>query len=270
MKRLWMLVPILALLVLFAACDSQTPEVTTPDTNEVETTAPQTDAPTEAPTAAPTDEDITLPEETTEAESEWVEPEDVPYDAIDAPVIESLDGKQLHGYHPSGNFEFSDGDAYSTDELNMFLVTNDRMYHGKMTATLIAPSQYNNDNGIVFGMTEDTYEQYYFWEDGPVYYFLFVSDDCTLYLAKVAYNGNAWTELFVTSAPIANYTHGDVITISVEFDGEGCIDCYANDEWLISYFDYDWSYGGGYGIRCEVPEVLYTEVIVDRNWVSEF
>ena len=118
-------------------------------------------------------------------------------------------------------------------------------------------------------MTEDDYRQYYFWEDGPTYYFLFVSDDANLYLAKASDNGHPWTELHISS-PIPNYKHGDTITISVEFDGEGFIDCYANEEWLISYYDDAWTGGGIYGIRCEVPEVCYTDVIVDHDWVPEW
>ena len=105
--------------------------------------------------------------------------------------------------------------------------------------------------------------------DGPTYYFLFVSDDATLYLAKVSDNGNPWTELHIT-APIPNYKHGDTVTISVEFDGEGFIDCYVNEEWLISYYDEAWTGGGLYGIRCEVPDVCYTDVIVDHDWVPEY
>ena len=61
-----------------------------------------------------------------------------------------------------------------------------------------------------------------------------------------------------------------MVTITVEFDGEGCIDCYVNDEWLISEFDEDWSGGGRYGIRCEVPGVVYTDVIADHEWVPEW
>ena len=119
------------------------------------------------------------------------------------------------------------------------------------------------------GMTDDEYEQYYFWEDGPTYYFLFVSDDATLYLAKASSNGQPWTELHITD-PIPNYKHGDTITISVEFDGEGFIDCYANGEWMITYYDENWTGGERYGIRCEVPDVYYTDVIVDPDWVSEW
>ena len=145
----------------------------------------------------------------------------------------------------------------------------DRLGHGKITATFTAPAQYNNDNGIIFGMKDDEYEQYYFWEDGPTYYFLFVSDDATLYLAKVSSNGQPWTELYISS-PIPNYVHGDMIDISVEFDGEGFIDCYANGEWLISYYDENWTGGERYGIRCEVPEVSYMEVLVDHTWVPEW
>ena len=173
------------------------------------------------------------------------------------------------GYNASGEFSFAEGDALSTTDNNMFIVTNDRMAKGKITATFTAPSQNINDNGIIFGMNEDTDEQYFFWEDGPTYYFLFVSDNCNLYLAKVSYNGQAWNEMMVTN-PIYNYNHGDVITISVEFDGEGFIDCYANDEWLISVYDENWTGGTRYGIRCEVPGVVYTDVIVDHDWVPEW
>ena len=70
--------------------------------------------------------------------------------------------------------------------------------------------------------------------------------------------------------PIPNYKHGDTVTISVEFDGEGFIDCYANEEWLISYYDDNWTGGQRYGIRCEVPDVCYTSVIVDHEWEAEW
>jgi hypothetical protein len=261
------------------SCDTKEP---TPETTDAVTTAePETEAPTEAateepteapteePTEAPTEEgDVTVPPADEETSEEWTEPEDVPYTAIDIPIISGVKDKVPHGYNAAGEFSFEYGDAVSVADNNMFIVTNDRLPKGKITATFQAPDQHNNDNGIVFGMKDDEYEQYYFWEDGPTYYFLFVSDDATLYLAKVSDNGNPWTELQIV--PIPNYKHGDTITISVEFDGEGFIDCYANDEWLISYFDETWGGGARYGIRCEVPDVCYTNVIADHDWVPEW
>ena len=244
-------------------------EVTTEAaTEEVVTDTSTEEATAEDATEIDTEEEITLPpaEETTEEETE---PEDVPYEVLQSPVITTADKKEIRGYNASGEFIFTGGDAQSTTGNNMFIVTNDRLPKGKITATFSAPEQHNNDNGIIFGMVEDTEKQYFFWEDGPTYYFLFVSDDATLYLAKVSYNGNPWTELQIT-APIPYYAHGDVITISVEFDGEGFIDCYANGEWLISYYDEDWSGGDRYGIRCEVPEVCYNEVIVDYEYDPEW
>ncbi len=277
MKRLFLLMLVLVLITMIAvSCDTKDPATeTTADatTAESETESPTealTETPTEAPTEAPTEEEeITLPSATEEATTEWVEPEDVPYDVIDNPVINVGTDKVIHGYHASGEFSFEYGDAQSISNNNMFIVTNDRMPHGKITATFSAPEQHNNDNGIVFGMMDDEYEQYYFWEDGPTYYFLFVSDDATLYLAKASCNGQPWTELYI-SEPIPNYAHGDMISISVEYDGEGFIDCYANGEWMISYYDENWTGGERYGIRCEVPDVCYTEVIVDHDWVSEW
>jgi hypothetical protein len=279
MKRILALLLALLMVTLVAvSCDTKDP---TPETTDAVTTAePETEAPTEAPTEepteapteepteAPTEEgDVTVPpaEETSE---EWTEPEDVPYTAIDIPIISGVKDKTPHGYNAAGEFSFEYGDAVSVTDNNMFIVTNDRLPKGKITATFQAPDQHNNDNGIVFGMIDDEYEQYYFWEDGPTYYFLFVSDDANLYLAKVSDNGAPWTELQIV--PIPNYKHGDTVTISVEFDGEGFIDCYANEEWLISYYDDNWSGGARYGIRCEVPDVCYTNVVVDHDWVSEW
>ena len=279
MKRFLILLLAALLALSLVACDAGT-EPTDTTAEEITTEAPTEEATTEAPTEEVTTEEVTTEEETTEEEitlppeeevttEAWTEPEDAPYDRLLNPVISSKNVDEVYGYNASGEFSFDEGDAMSTTENNMFIVTNDRMVKGKITATFSAPEQNINDNGIIFGMTEDTDEQYFFWEDGPTYYFLFVSDNCNLYLAKVSYNGQPWTEFMVTN-PIYGYSHGDVITITVEFDGEGCIDCYANDEWLISVYDDDWSGGGRYGIRCEVPGVVYTDVIADDEWVPEW
>jgi hypothetical protein len=215
MKRILVLMLALAMAAAFACCDSKTPEETTTEA-EVTTEAPATtEEPTEAPTEAPTEtteEDITLPPETTEAPTTvgWTEPENPSYDVVESPVFNPLDDRILHGYHASGEFDMENACALSKTENCMFVVTNDRLPSGKITATFKAPEQYVNDNGIIFGMEENTNEQYTFWEDGPMYYFLFVSDDATLYLAKVGYDGEPWTELQV-SAPIENYQHGEKV-----------------------------------------------------------
>lgn len=285
MKRILFL--LLALVVIVAVAVSCDPKDPAPETTGAVTTAePATEAPTdETPTEATTDEpateastddeEATLPSESEgdgedATEEEWTEPEDVPYDPIDAPIVSTGTDKVVHGYNANGEISFEYGDALAQANNSMFIVTNDRLPHGKITATLNAPEQYQNDNGIIFGMVDDEYEQYYFWENGPTYYFLFVSDDCNLYLAKVGYNGLPWTVLQITSSPIPNYKHGDTVTISVEFDGEGFIDCYANDEWLISYFDIDWTGGKRYGLRCESTGVQYTDFIVDHEWTPDY
>lgn len=265
-KTLAIILAAIMLTAAFTACDSRDPATdTTPDTT-VATEAP-TEAPTEEPTEesadgateAPTEEpEITIPEETQPEETVEEDP-DVPYEPELMPMGFCGD-KQLEGYHASGKFNFEDGDAYSEEENNMFIVTNDTMKAGMITATFTATAGDINDNGIIFGMEKDVYKQYYFWEDGPAYYFLFVSDICHLYLAKASFDGHAWTELMITNAPIPGYQHGDEVTLMVEFDGEGGIDCYANGEWLIGY--YDWNFieeGIRYGIRCEVPGVSYTD-----------
>ena len=213
-----------------------------------------------------TNEELTVPVEETEAvtEEEVVE---LPYDVMSIPVA-SYGDLELEGYLASGSFTFDDefGCVYSDDVNNMLVVTNDSMTSGKLTATFLSSYGDVNDNGIIFGLEDPVGDQYEFWEDGPAYYFLFVSDIQHLYLAKAGYNGQPWTELYVTPMPIPEYTHGEnEITISVEFDGEGEILCYANDELLIDYYDFDPLKGDNYGIRCEVLGVEYYNVVAEHE-----
>lgn len=250
----------LLVLGLFTACAETTtaPESKPEGTTEAPvTTAAATESATEADSEEATTEEETVPPaetETTEGNTE------LPYDVLACPVAKNGD-KTLEGYNVSGQFSFDQGIAYSESANSMFIFTNDFMEEGMLTATFIAPEGDVNDNGIVFGMEDDVDELYYYWEDGPAYYFLFVSDDCSLYLAKVSFYGNPWEPLDIVAIP--DYQHGDEITISVEYNGFGDIFCYANGELLISYCDMDYLTGNRYGFRCEVPGVAYTRIIAE-------
>lgn len=265
-KILAVILAALLILTALSACDqSDDPTETTPAT-DAPTEAP-TETPTEAPTEAPTEE-LTVPvTETEEAIEEETEDDGLPYDVMDIPV--GYCGEtQLQGYFASGAFTYDEeyGCVYGDDVNNMMVVTNDTMASGKLTASLLSSFGNVNDNGIIFGLEAPAEDEYLFWEDGPAYYFLFISDASRLYLAKAGYNGQAWTELYVTPEPVPNYTHGETqITISVEFDGEGSILCYANGELLIDYYDPDPLTGELYGIRCEVLGVEYYEIVAEHD-----
>ena len=147
----------------------------------------------------------------------------------------------------------------------MFVFTNDTMASGKLTATFTGVEGAPSDSGIVFGMEEDIDEMYWYWEDGPAYYMLFVSDRGSLYLSKVGYQGAAWTVLHDTADPIPGFVHGQEITISAEFDGTGNIKCYANGELLIEYTDTAPLSGNRYGVRAEIIDVTYSSVVAEHN-----
>ena len=168
------------------------------------------------------------------------------------------------------------GDSDEPDDENDYLFPNAKagylaltvtevsvfgMSSGKLTATFTGLAGSDaNDNGIVFGMA-DFEEGSFFWEAGaPTYYFLFVSDRGSLYLAKVAYQGNNWTVCVDTAETIEGYVHGDQVTITAEWDGTGNIKCYANDTLMIEYTDPDPFVGTRYGVRCEVAGVVYHSV----------
>ncbi len=267
-KHLSLILALLMILAALAACDNgeNTPEQTT----DAATTAPEatTQAATEAPTVPEASEEPTTEAPaTTDAEESTLNELGHPYEIIDVPVGYA-GNKMLRGYNASGCFYYDEdlNCLYSDEDNNMLIVTNDTMESGTLTATFLSAPGYVNDNGIVFGMEESLEDEYYFWEYGPAYYFLFICDAQRLYLAKAGYNGQAWTELYVTDEPVTDYTHGETnITITVEFDGEGSIKCYANGELLIDYVDDDPIKGNRYGVRCEVFGVEYYNIQAEHD-----
>ena len=258
-KTLTFLLALLMIAMLAVACDKNEPQV------PVETT--------EAATQAETTEELTVPaetEQTTTEETTAVEEEStlndlgLPFEIFEVPVG-YCNGQPMYGYNASGYFYYDEelNCLFSDNDNNMLVVTNDTMEAGSLSATFCSAPGYINDNGIIFGLEEipTEGEDYYFWEFGPAYYFLFISDAQHLYLAKAGFNGEPWTELEVTANPVTDYTHGETnITIKVEFDGQGTIKCYANGELLIDYYDSQPIPGIYYGVRCEVFGVEYYNI----------
>lgn len=258
----------LLVLTMFAACDQGT---NPPDAGITDAASTEAEAITEEPTTEEptTQEQTTTEPETTESGETTLNELGLPFEIIDIPVGYA-NGTELKGYNASGAFYYDQelNCLYSDSDNNMIVVTNDTMEAGTLTATLCCVPGYINDNGIIFGLEEipTGEDEYYFWEYGPAYYFLFISDASRLYLAKAGYNETAWTELEVTEVPVADYVHGETnITITVEFDGQGTIKCYANGELLIDYYDEDPIKGSYYGVRCEVFGVEYYNIQADHD-----
>jgi len=141
---------------------------------------------------------------------------------------------------------------------SLFLVNNDTMTSGKITATFDRTSNTASHDGIVFGATgTDTY----FWEGGARYYFLFFTGT-EMVLAKTG-NGLGWNT--VKRASTANMWSANTITFSVEFNEEGEINCYVGDTLLISVVDNEPLSGGRYGVRSKLANIKWTSLTAEHS-----
>ncbi len=166
-----------------------------------------------------------------------------------------------------GEFDInSNGDIETISENSIAVVVNDSFSTGKISAKFVSNggSEYDNDNGIIFGLEDIS--RHHFLNQGRSYYFLIVSDNGSLYLAKVAYNDNPWEELKFVHLSDAGiiYSHGDTIEIAAEVLDNGIIKCYANNKLIFTYRDEEPLTGHGYGIRGEWEGVSWKELSVQK------
>lgn len=246
MKKLSLVLALILVLSMFVSCNSDS------STND-----------------AGNDDDgvTTTTTTTTTRRGQNLDPEEDPDDDNDDPLADEIKAfpnatsgdLALEGYGAWGYWE----DGVTTDANNLFVFTNDTMKAGKLTATFTGVEGSPSDSGIVFGMEDDVNEQLWYWEDGPAYYMLFVSDAGTLYLSKVSYQGSPWIELKQTTIP--GFSHGQEVTISAEFDGEGNIKGYANGTLLFEYTDNSPIEGTRYGVRAEIIDVTYSSVVAEHD-----
>lgn len=113
------------------------------------------------------------------------------------------------------------------------------------------------DNGIIFGLKNDTGRKI-FWEgQGVSYYFFFVSDLGKAYLGKTI--NDKWT--VCGEVPLNDYSLNKTYTLKVSRDksnsGYDLINCFVNDVLYISYKDTVALDGTGYGIRAGSRGIEY-------------
>ena len=118
------------------------------------------------------------------------------------------------------------------------------------------------DNGIIFGLKNDTGRKI-FWEgQGVTYYFFFVSQSGKAYLGKTT-NGE-WT--VCGEVPLNDYSLNKTYTLKVSRDksnsGYDLINCFVNDVLYISYKDTVALDGTGYGIRAGSRGVEYGDFTI--------
>ncbi len=230
----------------------------------------ESEAASEAESEAASDAESEAPSEAESEAASDAESEDESEDAeINGfPAEEVVEWKDYMLHIACGDFTVNAlGDIETTSTDNIAVVMDDGFKTGKISATLVANGgeEADNDNGIIFGLEEIPLD--YFWEEGRPYYFLFVSDACGLYLAKVAYNDTPWTviaEISLADHGII-YSHGSPITITAEVAEGGVIKCYADNQLIIEYTDPDPLTGEGYGIRGEWEGVSWQNLTVEKN-----
>lgn len=203
-----------------------------------------------------------------EAASEEATEEESQEEINGFPAEECFEWNDTLFHMGSGNFVINAlGHVETTMEDCIAVAMDESFTTGKISVELVANGgeEADNDNGFIFGLEDVPFD--YFWEQGRSYYFLFVSDNCSLYLAKVAYNGEPWTELRCVSLLDAGivYSHGASIKITAEVEEGGVIKCYANDQLVFEYTDEDPLTGTGYGLRGEWSGVSWKSLTVEAN-----
>ena len=275
-KRLSALIVAAVLSVALVSCGDDKTESTASEASKADTsveasadtsTEASADESAEASTEASTDESAEASaDESTEASADESTAGDDVF--ADFPAEECITWKGYNFHMACGEFMINSlGDIETATDDNIAVVLGDTFKTGKISATLVANGgdEADNDNGIIFGLEDIPLD--YFWEADRPYYFLFVSDDCSLYLAKVAYNDQPWTPLVIEKLDAKGiiYSHGSPITIAAEVLDGGVINCYADGQLVFSYTDADPLEGEGYGIRGEWQGVSWQDLVVEKN-----
>ncbi len=117
------------------------------------------------------------------------------------------------------------------------------------------------DNGIIFGLINEN-DLTRFWEDeGIHYYFFFISNIGTAYLGKVS--NKTWTVCGEVQIPNLDRNKTYKLEVSRQMISSGAnILCYLDGELQVSYKDYKYYDGTGFGIRAAASNVVYSNITI--------
>ncbi|NLG81107.1 MAG: hypothetical protein GX490_01095 [Bacilli bacterium] len=152
----------------------------------------------------------------------------------------------------SGYYTTEDGKLISASGRSFAVLKNETFASGTFSANLKAGVK--SDNGLVFGLTDNSLTSY--WEQGVSYYFFFINVSGTMILAKV---NNGWNNLTDKPNLEANYDSTRTYKLTVEWDGS-TIKCYVDDVLYITYTDENPLTGNKVAVRAQVPGVEFTDV----------
>ena len=117
------------------------------------------------------------------------------------------------------------------------------------------------DNGLVFGIKNDSNLTYY-WENANIYYyFFFISNAGTAYLGKVS--NTSWIVCGETVIPHLDRNVSHKLEVSRENITNGtAIRCYVDGQLYVSYKDYSNYDGTGYGVRAGAANVAFSNIAI--------
>ena len=185
------------------------------------------------------------------------------------PVAKSGD-KIVTGVTANGEWSVTDEAVTATGQNNMFVITNDSVEAGKVTATIDRTTATSTGHdGIIFCASEGSNK---FWESEiGSYYFLFVEGgNGKLGLVKGGkHHGNWNSNAFKERYEIPEEDRTGVYTISAEWDCTGTIKCYLNGELVMTHTDSNPLSGSRYGMRAASVGVSYTSVVAEAAAPAE-
>ena len=172
----------------------------------------------------------------------------------------------IKNYYSSANGEFIENNGVLTSNFdNSLAYRNDGDTFSEGTISCDIKLNGNaKDNGLIFGIINENNLSKY-WEDAGIhYYFFFISNAGTAYLGKVS--DRTWTVCSEVRIPNLNRNQTYTLKVSREyFDGGAAIRGYVNDEMLVSYKDYKYYDGTGYGVRAGSKNIEYSNIKTSKE-----
>ncbi len=157
-------------------------------------------------------------------------------------------------YRVNGDYEKINNGYKSVGGSLIMANTNQDFNCGSIEVTVNSPSK--SDSGIIVCLNNNGSST--FWESGVSYYFFFVNIDGNAYLGKI--NNGIWSAKKVV--PISDYVQGADYTLKVELNGTDLY-CYVDGQLYISFSEYRFLSGGGFGIRTGTSGVSFTDFKVN-------
>lgn len=155
----------------------------------------------------------------------------------------------------SGAFD-DDGEKQTSTQANSLMVNNNLVLKNGTLSVNLKPNA-NGDNGVIFGLSENYAPD--LWEANSSYYFFFISQHGTAYLAKV--DNGAWKVLAEQSL-CARYSATKTYPVRVIKSGNN-IKCYIEDVLYITYDDAIPLTGEKVGLRAQNSGVEFTGFAVN-------